>query len=307
MHSERTGQRAGAELRRWLQLVKPGIVMGNMISVTGGFLLASRGDVNWMQGFLVALGVALVIASGCVVNNVVDRDIDGLMTRTRRRPMVTGEATIPAAMAYAGLLGVSGVALLRVATGLWLPVVLAVIGYVVYVGLYTLYLKRNSIYGTAVGSLSGAMPPVIGYCAVSGRFDAAALTLLVMFSLWQMPHSYAIAIFRAADYRAASIPVMPVVKGFPAAKRSMLLYICSFTVAALMLGVLGYAGWLYMLATLACGAYWFRLGLAGWGENDEPRWARRVFFTSIAVIAVLSLAMSVDFYPASAAVVAQGQ
>ncbi len=85
-------------------------------------------------------------------------------------------------------------------------------GFVVYVGVYSLYMKRHSVYGTLIGSLSGAAPPVIGYCAVTGDFDSGAAILLAIFSLWQMPHSYAIAIFRFKDYQAANIPVLPVVK-----------------------------------------------------------------------------------------------
>ncbi|WP_059415261.1 heme o synthase [Cupriavidus basilensis] len=293
--------------RPYLQLTKPGIVMGNMISVTGGFLLASRGDINWTRGCLVALGVALVIASGCVVNNIVDRDIDGLMARTRNRPMVTGAVPMPLALLYACVLGLAGAGLLYAATRQVMPVALVTIGYAVYVGAYTLCLKRSSVHGTLVGSISGAMPPVVGYCAASGRFDAAALTLLVMFSLWQMPHSYAIAIFRAADYRAAAIPVLPVVRGLPAARRHIVAYIAAFTGATLMLGVLGYTGWLYTLAALASGIYWFRLGLAGRTAGDQRRWARKLFFASIAIITVLSFAMSVDFYRAPSGVALQGQ
>lgn len=280
--------------RPYLQLTKPGIVAGNLIAVTGGFLLASHGSVDWLRGALVALGVTLVVASGCVLNNVVDRDIDGLMARTRNRPMVTGRIPVPCALLFGAVLGLAGVGVLYAGARGFLPVALVLLGYVVYAGLYSLYMKRHSIHGTLVGSIAGAMPPVVGYCAASGGFDAAALTLLAMFSLWQIPHSYAIAIFRAQDYRAASIPVLPVVRGFAAAKRQMVLYIAAFTAVTLMLGVLGYAGGFYMLAALAVGLYWFWIGLAGRTAGNETRWARKVFFTSIVVVSVLSAAMSVD-------------
>ena len=103
--------------------------------------------------------------------------------------------------------------------------------------------KRKSVYGTLIGSLSGSAPPVIGcYCAVSGEFDAGAAILLLIFSLWQMPHSYAIAIFRFKDYQAANIPVLPVIKGISVAKRHIILYILAFMVATLMLTLVGYAG-----------------------------------------------------------------
>lgn len=118
-------------------------------------------------------------------------------------------------------------------------------GFVVYVGVYSLYMKRHSVYGTLIGSLSGAAPPVIGYCAVTGDFDSGAAILLAIFSLWQMPHSYAIAIFRFKDYQAANIPVLPVVKGISVAKNHITLYIIAFAVATLMLTLGGYAGYKY--------------------------------------------------------------
>lgn len=280
--------------RPYLQLTKPGIVIGNLIAVTGGFLLASHGSVDWIRGALVALGVTFVVASGCVINNVIDRDIDGLMARTRNRPMVTGSVSVPKALLYGVVLAIAGTGALYAGARYFLPVALVLLGYIVYVGVYSLYMKRNSIHGTLVGSIAGAMPPVVGYCAAKGGFDGAALTLLVMFSLWQMPHSYAIAIFRAQDYRAASIPVLPVVRGFAVAKRQMVVYIAAFTAVTLMLGVMGYTGKVYMLAALLVGLYWFVLGLAGRTADNEVRWARKVFFTSIIVVTVLSATMSVD-------------
>lgn len=293
--------------RPLLQLTKPGIVAGNMISVTGGYLLASRGDIDWWQGFLVAMSVALAIASGCVINNIVDRDIDHLMERTQNRALVTGRVAVHVALVYGLLMGVLGFGVLYFATESTLSVLLLLIGYVVYVGLYTLCLKRNSIHGTFVGSISGAMPPVVGYCAASGQFDAAAITLLVMFSLWQMPHSYAIAIFRAADYRAASIPVLPVVKGFAVARWHIACYIVAFTAAALTLGILGYAGGLFMSVAFACGAFWLRQSLAGWKSSNESKWARKIFFTSIVIVTALSIAMSLDYYRPVSLVAFQGQ
>ena len=195
-------------LKRYLLVTKPGIIFGNLISVVGGFFLSSKGSLELDLFLATLVGVSLVIASGCVFNNYIDRDIDCLMERTRNRVLVQGLIGPRATLGYATGLGIVGVALLY-----WvnpLSAALGGLGFVVYVGLYTLWLKRRSVYGTLVGSLSGATPPVIGYCAVSNEFDSGALILLLIFSLWQMPHSYAIAIFRFKDYQAAAIPVLPV-------------------------------------------------------------------------------------------------
>lgn len=180
--------------KRYLQVTKPGIIMGNLISVAGGFFLAARGDIDWMLMLMTVIGLSLVVASGCAINNYIDRDIDAKMKRTRNRVTVNGEMSGKAAFFHGVVLGVIGFALLGYFTN-WVAVAFAVFGYVVYVGLYTLYFKRKSVYGTFIGSLSGAVPPVVGYCAAAGQFDAGAAILLTMFSIWQMPHSYAIAIF----------------------------------------------------------------------------------------------------------------
>lgn len=279
----------------YVALTKPGIIGGNTISVMGGYFLAARGEFDLLVFASAVLGLALVIASGCAFNNVIDRDIDAVMRRTRGRPLVQGRITPTAALGFATLLGVAGFVLLALGTNV-LAVSLAGFGFAIYVGAYSLYMKRHSEYGTLVGSLSGAMPPVVGYCAVTGQFDGGALTLLAIFCLWQMPHSYAIAIFRREDYQAASIPVLPVVRGIATARHYILGYILAFVAASLALGVAGYAGPGYLVIALIMGGYWLYLAMQGYRIRDEERWAKRVFGFSILTITALSLMMSLDAY-----------
>jgi len=172
---------------------------------------------------------------------------------------------------------------------------LVVFGFIVYVGLYSLWLKRSSIYGTLIGSLSGAMPPVVGYCAVSNNFDLGAIILLLIFSLWQMPHSYAIAIFRLQDYKNASIPVLPVVAGLEATKKHMILYVAAFVIATLMLKVNGYVGYAYFVIAGSSSIYWLWLTISGYKTNDDHVWARGVFIYSIILITIISFMMGVDY------------
>lgn len=278
--------------KRYLLITKPGIIMGNLVSVLGGFFLAADGSQSHALLLLTLLGVSCVIASGCVFNNYIDRDIDGLMERTRNRVLVKGLISPRASLIYASLLGLVGVALLLNVN--LLATLLGVAGFAVYVGLYTLWLKRRSVYGTLVGSLSGATPPVIGYCAVRGEFDAGALLLLIIFSLWQMPHSYAIAIFRLRDYQAAGIPVLPVLRGIRVTKDHMLAYIVAFAVATLLLTGMGYAGYGYLGVALLVSGIWLLLACQGYRVSDDVRWARQLFIFSIVAITSLSLMMSVD-------------
>ena len=281
-------------LKHFIQITKPGIIFGNVLSVAGGFFLASKGHVDFGLFLIAMIGTSLVVASGCVFNNCIDRDIDLKMERTKNRVLVQGLVSLKLALAYATVLGVVGVGLLYYKANP-LAALFAVIGFVIYVGFYTLYLKRKSVHGTLVGSLSGAMPPVIGYVAVSNSFDLAALTLLVMFSLWQMPHSYAIAIFRFNDYLAASIPVLPVKRGIRVAKRHILIYILAFVLATLMLTFGGYAGLNYLAVAAAMGMYWLYMAWTGYKAKDDTVWARKLFVFSIFTITALSVAMSLDF------------
>lgn len=281
-------------IKPYLMVTKPGIIFGNMVAVIGGFLLAAKGNADIPLLLSTLAGVSLVIASGCVFNNYIDRDIDSMMERTKNRPLVQGQISSGVSLGYASLLGTAGFLLLYSQTNL-LATVIALAGFLIYVGLYSLYLKRKSVYGTLVGSLSGATPSVIGYCAVTDQFDSGAFILLLIFSLWQMPHSYTIAIFRFKDYQAASLPVLPVIKGVATAKKHIVFYILAFAVTALMLTVSGYTGYSYFFIVAILCAYWLWLVAAGKQSDNETIWAKRLFLYSILTITTLSVMMSVDF------------
>lgn len=282
-------------IKPYLNITKPGIIMGNLISVAGGFLLASRGEVDALLMIMTVLGLSLVVASGCVVNNCIDQDIDAKMARTCNRATVTGDISICHALQFGAVLAVLGFGLLMRYTNST-AVGFAVLGYVVYVGVYSLYMKRRSVYGTLVGSLSGAVPPVVGYCAASGQFDAAAAILLLMFSLWQMPHSYAIAIFRFDDYAKANIPVLPVVQGIAKTKLHIVLYIAVFAIVSALLPLSGYTGLTFMAVTFVTSLWWLFMALRGYRKNIElVVWARQIFAFSILTITALSVVMAFDF------------
>lgn len=284
-----------ALIRRYSQVTKPGIIMGNLISVAGGFFLAARGEIDWPMFLATVIGLSLVVASGCAVNNGIDSDIDARMQRTRNRVTVTGELSARAAMRFGAVLGLVGFALLAAFTN-GISVAFAALGWLVYVGLYSLWLKRSSVYGTLVGALSGAMPPVVGYCAVTGQCDAGALILLAMFCLWQMPHSYAIGIFRYRDYEAAGIPVLPVAQGIARARRHIVLYIAVFSLVTVLLPLGGYTGMAFMAVACTTSLWWLAMALRGFRPDiDVTGWARQVFAFSIVTITALSITMALDF------------
>lgn len=281
-------------MKKFISITKPGIIFGNLITVAGGFGLASQGSYNLILLLATLVGISLIIASGCVFNNIIDRDIDSLMERTKERVMVKGYLAPKVALVYGILLGCLGAWVLYYWANI-LTVYVALIGLFFYVVVYSLWFKRNSIYGTLIGSISGSIPPVVGYCAVSNKLDLGALILFGLLSVWQMPHSYAIAIFRFNDYSAAGIPVLPVKKGIQIAKRNMLLYVITFMLISSLLTIYGYTGQYYLVAALAVGFWWIRLASSGFSQlTNDISWARKMFGFSIIAITLLSVMMALN-------------
>ncbi len=280
-------------IKKFFSVTKPGIIFGNVITVAGGFCLGARGTHDFGLFLATLIGIALVIASGCVFNNYIDRDIDSIMERTRNRVLVKGLMSGTTALIYATILGVLGTLLLYWQTNR-LTVMVALIGLFVYVVVYSMWFKRHSIYGTLIGSISGAVPPVVGYCAATNRFDLGAIILFVILSLWQMPHSFAIAIFRLKDYTAASISILPVKKGIAATKIQMIAYTVAFAVAVCFMTMFGYTGFAYLIIVGGSGALWVRLAFKGLSAQDDRKWARKMFLYSIIIIIIFSIMLALD-------------
>ena len=281
-----------ARLRAYYILTKPGIIRGNLIVATAGFFLASQKNIELAIGLAVLVGLGLVIAAACVSNNLLDREIDKHMTRTAKRALVSGAISVRSAMYFAIGLLVLGSAVLALFTNV-LTLIIALIGYVFYVYVYGYY-KRRSTLGTVVGSISGAVPPVVGYVAVTNQLDAAAIILFLILVFWQMPHFFAIAIYRLKDYQSANIPVLPAKKGLLATKLQILIYIVGFTVVSLALTIFDYTSWYYAALMLVLGGYWLNIAIRGFKAKDSSKWARQLFLFSLIVIVAQSVAISVD-------------
>ena len=199
------------------QTVKTGIIKSNLIPMWAGLALALyHTQANIMdyivQIILATIGSAAVIGSAGAFNNIYDRDIDAIMPRTQSRPTVTGQMPVKTTAILAVTLLIVGIIALYFASPL--AAFLGFLGVFLYVGPYTIWTKRYTIYNTEIGSLSGAMPPLIGWAVVSSNLThPAILGLFGVMVIWQMPHFYAIAIRKHADYKAANIPMLPVAKG----------------------------------------------------------------------------------------------
>lgn len=276
-------------------LTKPGIIMGNLITVAAGFLLASKGKIDFGLFLATLLGLTLIMASACVFNNFIDRQIDKKMERTKQRALVTGLISGPHALIFAVFLGIFGQVILFLYTN-FLTVVVAALGFFVYVVLYSLW-KCRTIYGTAIGSIAGAVPPVVGYCAVSNHFDLGAFILFMMLVLWQMPHFFSIATYHFDDYMAAQIPVLPIKKGMLKTKIHMVIYIVGFIFTATLLTFFNYTGYMYLILTTSIGLMWLGLCIQGFKNDNNQVWGRHMFRLSLVMIATVCLIIPFDIRP----------
>jgi len=276
----------------YYRLTKPGIVYGNAMTTVAGFLFASRRSIDAWGLLAVTVGVSLVIACACVLNNYIDRGIDAKMVRTKNRALASGAISVRNALLYAAILGAAGFAVLLV----WVNVLVALLGLLSLFSYVVLYgwAKRNGTYGTLVGTIPGALPLVAGYCAVTNHIGMGAVLLFAVMVAWQMPHFYAIAIYRLKDYKNAGIPVLPAVHGIRRTKIEMALYTGAFVVAGSLLTLYGYTGFFYFVAMALVGLRWLQLALEGFGALDTESWARKLFKFSLVVLLVFSAAISLD-------------
>jgi protoheme IX farnesyltransferase len=273
----------------YYQLTKPGVLYGNVLTAVAGFFMASQGFVDWGVFTAMLIGQTLVIASACVINNYLDQDIDKIMKRTQSRPSVTGVVGDLQMKLFSAVLGVVGLFVLIAWTN-WLVVTIGIAGWVTYVWLYGALSKRQSIHGTLVGSISGAMPIAGGYAAVNGQFDIGLVIVFLILFFWQFPEFYSIAVYRRKEYKAAGVPVMTVVKGNVSTIRQIFVYTILYVLSTLSLTWFGYTGIIYFVVMLCAGLYWIWIGYKGLRLTKEPEqnaWARRMFKFSMITILLL--------------------
>lgn len=278
-------------LKDVLAVVKIGIVNSNLITTFTGLWLAlhftGKGFLSNLDiVFFALIGSAFVIAGSCALNNFIDRDIDHLMERTKNRPTVSGSME-PKRVLWFGvfLIAIGTLSLLMTTVT---AAVIGLIGVVTYVFLYTMWSKRRNTFNTVIGSISGAVPPVIGWTAVDDSFHIVPVILFLLMFLWQPPHFLALAMKRCEEYRAAGIPMLPVVHGFAMTKRQIIIWIVALLPLPFYLFSLGVP--FLVIATLL-NVGWLALGLAGFKMKDDMKWAKWMFIYSLNYLTILFVTM----------------
>jgi protoheme IX farnesyltransferase len=281
--------------RSYLQLIKPGITLSNTMTGVAGFFLATSivaFDVFALIGTFV--GIATIIASACVFNNVLDRDIDVRMKRTAKREVASGAISAKKALIFGGILALFGFTVILALTNT-LTFLLGVVAFVWYVSIYG-FAKRTSVYSTLIGGVAGALPPVAGYTSLTGQIDAAAISLFLILFFWQMPHFYAIAMFRKKDYANAKLPIWSVVYGMKETRRQIMLFAVLYAMSASLLTLFGYTGIVYLVLSTALSLYWIATGLRSYGKLNDVKWARRMFGVSLIVLLAMIVLIAIGGY-----------
>jgi protoheme IX farnesyltransferase len=278
-------------IKKYYALTKPGIIYGNILTTIAGYLFASRWHIAWQPFLATIIGTSFVIAAACTYNNYIDRGIDKKMARTKKRALVQGDISGQEALIFATVLGILGFTALLFWTNWWV-VSVGIVGFIDYVVLYGIT-KRRGAYGTLVGSISGSTPVLAGYVAFTNHFDISALLVFLLMTFWQMPHFYAIAMFRAKDYSAAGIPVLPVVRSSRRVRLAITLYIVAFALAATMLTAFGRAGYFFAIIMLGTCVLWLQQGLTKLRGTSDEVWGRKMFFFSLKALLIFSVMLAI--------------
>lgn len=281
--------------RSYLQLIKPGITLSNTLSGMAGFFLAASVTSFSLTTFVGAVGgIALIIASACVVNNVLDRNIDKRMKRTLKRDVASGAISVPRALLFAIVLGGIGFTLLALWTNT-LTLLLGCIAYLWYVVIYGVA-KRTTPLSTIIGAVPGALPPMAGYTALTGSIDSAAILLFAILFFWQLPHFYAISMFRQTDYAKAGLPVWAVRYGMKSTKLQIFISVILYAIVAALLVAYGHVGFTYLIISTGLSVYWIYKGASLYRKADDTRWAKTMFGVSLVVLLSMCLLISIGGY-----------
>ncbi len=276
----------------YVSLAKPRIIALLLVTALGGMMIAQRGWPSTGLVFMTLLGGALAAAGAGAINCWIDRDIDREMVRTRRRPLPDGRIAPAHALTFGIALGVLAFLLLAFEVNV-LAASLAVAGLLFYVLVYTLWLKRSTPQNIVIGGAAGAVPPLVGWAAVTHQLDLTAVYLFAIIVFWTPPHFWALALRTKADYARARIPMLPVVVGERQARWQILGYTLLLVAVTWMLFVTGSVGWIYLVGATGLGAGF--VFLAGQTVRDRGvRWSRRLFDYSIIYLAVLFGVIVVD-------------
>jgi protoheme IX farnesyltransferase len=280
--------------REYLQLTKPRVVALLVFCAVIGMFLAVPGIPPWRALVFGTLGIWLASGSAAAFNHLIDERIDKLMARTARRPLATGKLNARQVLVFAAVLGVVSMVVLATQVNV-LTAWLTFGGLIGYALVYTAYLKRATPQNIVIGGLAGAIPPVLGWTAVTGALHPFALQLCLIIFVWTPPHFWALAIFRREDYARAQIPMLPVTHGVRYTRWQILLYTILLVLVSLLPSITGHSGLIYFggAAVLGVGFLYYAFRLM---SPPDEYFAMRVFKYSVIYLMALFAFLLADHW-----------
>ncbi|MBT9612063.1 MAG: protoheme IX farnesyltransferase [Burkholderiales bacterium] len=280
--------------QQFLQLTKPRVVSLIVFTAVIGMFLATPGMVPLRILLAATIGIALVAGAAAAVNCLIEQKLDALMARTRARPLPQGEVTSPQTLLFACVVGGAGLVLLNTWVNpltMWLTLG-TFVGYAV---IYTVILKPRTPQNIVIGGASGAMPPVLGWAAVTGEVSADALLLFLIIFTWTPPHFWALALYRKNEYAKAGMPMLPVTHGEQFTQLHVMLYTVILTAATLLPVATGMGGLVYLASALVLDGVFLYYAYLIWKHYTDAI-AKRTFAYSILYLSLLFAALLVDHY-----------
>jgi len=278
-------------VRDLVALTKPRITMMVLVTAAGGMWLAP-GSLDLGPVLVMLLTTGMVVSAANTLNCYLERDSDRLMARTAKRPLPDGRLEPNWALFLGIAMGLFAIPTLTFAVN-FMTGLLGAIALVSYVAIYT-PMKQYTPAALFVGALPGALPPLMGWTAVTGSIAVPGLVLFGVLFFWQIPHFIAISVFRQEDYERAGLKVLPSVRGIRTAKVQATLHSGALWAVSLLLVPYGLAGTIYLVAALALGCYFFWAAVRGFWVEDSDAWAKKLFLASLIYLTALFAALIVD-------------
>ena len=294
MSSAAAGQPTGSRISQFYQLTKPRVVSLIVFTAIIGMLLAVPGMVALQPFVAGSIGIALVAGAAAAMNCLIEQKIDAVMARTRARPLPLGQLNSMQTLVFGSIVGGIGLVILYIwvnALTMWLTLA-TFVGYAV---IYTVILKPMTPQNIVIGGASGAMPPVLGWAAMTGEVTAEALTLFLIIFAWTPPHFWALALYRRDEYAKAGVPMLPVTHGEKFTRLNVLLYTIILVACSLLPFTVKLSGLIYLASALALGAGFMVYAIRIYRDYSDAL-ARKTFRFSIIYLTALFAALLIDHY-----------
>jgi len=279
----------GGSVKDYFMLMKPRVMSLVVFTAVSGMLLAP-GNIHPLIAFVAVLCITIGAGSAATINMWYDRDIDAIMKRTQKRPIVTGTVKADEALAFGAITGIIAVIMMAVSVNIISAVLLAfTILYYVYI--YTIWLKRTSVQNVVIGGVSGALPPIIGWTSVTGNISWQAFSLFAIIFIWTPPHSWALALYRADDYKNCNVPMMPVIKGILYTKKQIMLYSILMFFISLAPYFLNISSYLYLITAIISGLIFLYYAVNLFTDTEQNQVAKKLFWYSILYLFIIFLSL----------------